>query len=217
MSEPGNTEEPSIKRRNGAAVHTFNKVIKSLEGSNVVMHEELKNKEEENIRDPLTGAFNRRYLDRKLEELAQSGDTFAVLLIDIDHFKGFNDKYGHDVGDLALKHLVRVVGDITRQIRPSGSEDFFARYGGEEFVLVLRGIGNLNEAGRIAEGVRVKVENAKFKGSNNDELDMTFSGGVAINKTGELQDALLKRADRAMYEAKEAGRNRIVLAETNNV
>lgn len=156
--------------------------------------------------DQLTGALNRRGMDEALgRELARAERLAAPLsvgLLDIDHFKKLNDAFGHQAGDAALRHLVRV---IRKLLRPT---DVLARYGGEEFLILLP-----NTA--VEEGVDVlrRVQRAltkEFFLHDNDKLLITFSAGVAQRQPGETQQALLARADAAMYQAKQAGRNRVL-------
>lgn len=159
--------------------------------------------------DHLTGALNRRGMDDVFEqELARAermGQPLAVAVMDIDFFKRLNDSYGHEAGDTALVHLVQVVKDV---IRPT---DSIARFGGEEFVIILPNT-DLDFASEVM--VRVQRELTKrFFLHNNQRLLMTFSGGVALRKKGESAEAVIARADNAMYRAKESGRNRVFTAD----
>lgn len=159
--------------------------------------------------DHLTGALNRRGMsDAFAQEAARAERTRAplsVAIMDVDHFKRLNDAYGHDAGDNALIHLVNVVKDV---IRPT---DVVARFGGEEFVLLL-------PATDVKDGVRVMVRvqrelTRRFFLHDNQKLLITFSCGVARWQPGETADQVIARADRALYRAKEAGRNRVLAAE----
>ncbi|MHB9117267.1 MAG: sensor domain-containing diguanylate cyclase [Burkholderiales bacterium] len=159
--------------------------------------------------DHLTGALNRRGMDDVFEqELARAertGQPLAVAVMDIDFFKRLNDAYGHEAGDTALVHLVQVVKDV---IRPT---DSIARFGGEEFVIILPNT-DLDFASEVM--VRVQRELTKrFFLHNNQRLLLTFSGGVALRKTGESAESVIARADKAMYRAKESGRNRVFAAD----
>ncbi|RLA48268.1 MAG: hypothetical protein DRQ97_04545 [Gammaproteobacteria bacterium] len=158
------------------------------------------------ITDPLTGAYNRRYLELQAAKALELWHRYqrpaSLLLIDIDYFKRVNDKYGHAVGDAAIKALVDV---ISRRIR---SVDTLCRFGGEEFVLLLSETG-IDDAEKVANKLRVAVagENILPKGN------MTISVGVAgVTGTGDL-DYWLNLADTAMYLAKKSGRNRVEVAE----
>jgi diguanylate cyclase len=122
-------------------------------------------------------------------------------VLDIDNFKNINDALGHKTGDLALVHLARVV---RQALRPS---DVIARYGGEEFVILL---GDTTAADAVNVMMRVQRELTKrFFLHNNERVLITFSAGVAQRVTGESQEDLIERADRALYRAKEAGKNRV--------
>jgi two-component system cell cycle response regulator len=162
------------------------------------------------VRDPLTGVYNRRYLqDRLWSEAAycrRHGTPLSLILLDIDHFKRINDVYGHSIGDDALRTLASTLLQLTRQ------EDVLARYGGEEFALIARGIdreGTLAFAERIRRGVE-----SQRLATPSGLVTFTVSVGVAHSENGADSDvqALLETADRALYSAKEAGRNRVSLS-----
>lgn len=161
------------------------------------------------ITDQLTGLYNRRFLMGQLTPLAQraqcGGEAVSVMVIDIDHFKRLNDTYGHDVGDAVLRDFAVRVGTNTR---PS---DFACRMGGEEFVVIMpRTTGDIGCL--AAERLRRSVCGSPFVIAGlGHPVDVTVSIGVAASEeTDETVDALLKRADEALYEAKNAGRNRVV-------
>jgi diguanylate cyclase (GGDEF)-like protein len=149
--------------------------------------------------DPVTGIGNRRALDETLASLA--GRRLAAVLLDLDHFKAYNDRNGHLGGDAALAR----VGDILRATIREG--DLVFRYGGEEFLILLPG-GDLAAAMGLAERVRVAVEQDERTGP----WGLTVSAGVAVadrfNSTNPT--LLLRRADGALYRAKRLGRNRVV-------
>jgi two-component system cell cycle response regulator len=161
------------------------------------------------ITDQLTGLYNRRFLFNQLTPLVQraqcGGDQVAVMTIDIDHFKRLNDTYGHDVGDSVLRDFAVRLGANTR---PS---DFACRLGGEEFVVIMpRTSGDI--ACLAAERLRRSVCASPFiVAGQRSELEVTVSIGVACTGDGEDSvETLLKRADEALYEAKAAGRNRVI-------
>jgi diguanylate cyclase (GGDEF)-like protein len=161
------------------------------------------------LRDPLTRAYNRRVFDdRLLAELAFSvrhGQPLSLLLMDIDHFKNFNDRYGHQAGDLVLQVVAE---QIERALR---TEDLFARYGGEEFAVLVRNTALL-ESLVVAERIRTLVERVEVPWEGK-VLHVTLSVGVACNAaTAEPPNLMIKRADKALYQAKERGRNRVVMA-----
>ncbi|HTV20816.1 MAG TPA: GGDEF domain-containing protein [Polyangiaceae bacterium] len=162
---------------------------------------------ESSVRDPLTGAFNRRHFSERLEaELAYSkrhGADVSLLLLDIDYFKKINDQYGHLEGDRVLRELTRVCHQGLR------TEDMFARYGGEEFAVLLRGVP-LAGAARAAERLRVAIAEQVFVGD--PPLSVSVSIGCASIDCIEdaSSGALIHVADQRLYEAKQAGRGRVV-------
>jgi diguanylate cyclase (GGDEF)-like protein len=152
--------------------------------------------------DSLTGLFNRQYLDvHGPEALAASP---AILMLDLDHFKDKNDVYGHPVGDVILREAAAL---LRRRLPPGG---FAARYGGEEFVALVPGL-DASAARGLAEDVRREVEEHAFNAPD-EPLRCTLSIGAALSRPGESLDALVKRADQALYLAKKAGRNRVEMA-----
>jgi two-component system, cell cycle response regulator len=175
---------------------------------NVQLHEEA---ERLSLTDAVTGSWNYRYFERRLEqELERSrrfGRLFALLLLDIDHFKLVNDRHGHQVGDEVLVEMTRRITAIVRDI------DTFARYGGEEFVLILPET-NLVGGIAVAEKLRGAVAAAPFAAPpGGDGVRLTVSLGVACYPEHATSTSeLLRAADTAMYEAKRRGRNRVMTA-----
>lgn len=168
-------------------------------------------------RDELTGAHNRRHLMQALDiEKARAdrfGLPFSVAIIDLDHFKRFNDGYGHHVGDEVLQGFCNLVREQARELDVVARHDMdeaFGRYGGEEFLLVLPHTG-VDGAEQCLQRIRQRVEHAAFATSAGP-LSATFSAGVAQYRPGESITDLLSRADAALYEAKSAGRNRVFVA-----
>lgn len=165
---------------------------------------------EQSIRDPLTGVYNRRYLEERLSHefiFAERHQTeLAVILFDVDHFKRINDTLGHQAGDEMLQALGELLKDGAL------AEDVVARYGGEEFVLVGPGLG-LPEAKRRAEAIRSALEATRLPAKDGCYA-ATLSAGVACLGEGRYESvhALMAAADRALYQAKSAGRNRVVAA-----
>lgn len=159
--------------------------------------------------DQLTGSLNRRGLDEAFEREATRADRsqapICVALLDIDNFKRLNDTLGHYAGDQALIHLSNVIKDA---LRPS---DLIARYGGEEFIIVLPGIG-LEEATATIERLQRELTK-KFFLHENERILVTFSAGVTQRAPQELQEDVIGRADKAMYQAKHTGKNRVVVAK----
>ena len=158
--------------------------------------------------DQLTGALNRRGLEEMFQtESARAqrrGTRLAVALLDIDHFKKLNDSLGHKVGDDALVHLAKVV---RQHLRP---QDVLARYGGEEFVILLPETGDTDAQQAL---IRLQRElTREFFMADLQKVVITFSAGVTRLAEGESLESALKRADGAMYRAKQAGRNRVMVA-----
>lgn len=155
--------------------------------------------------DPLTGSVNRRgmdeIVDREISRARRTKTPLALAILDIDHFKHVNDEYGHDTGDQALVHLVTVIKAGLRET------DVVCRYGGEEFAVVLPGSA-LQGAMFVVDRLRAKVEKTRLPVSSG-LLQICFSAGVAELAGDDGRDALLKRADKALYAAKRAGRNRV--------
>ncbi len=214
------TESPSQKE----AAEEANRTIAKVPGgtgllSNPELGAEILNKYEEseelkaeNIRDPLTGAFNRRFLDRQLENKLQSGQKFSLIMMDVDHFKDFNDTYGHKNGDRLLIELVRTMSARLRLTRLNGEKDFMARYGGEEFAIVLSNVDDPVIAKNVAENLRQMVSDSKFNIDDKTKIEKTISMGVAVSKNGDTPEDLIVRADKALYTAKDNGRNRVEVA-----
>jgi diguanylate cyclase (GGDEF)-like protein/PAS domain S-box-containing protein len=162
------------------------------------------------LRDGLTGLYNRRYLEdilnRELHRAERSGKPLSVVMIDIDHFKRFNDKFGHDAGDFVLSALART---IAKSIRPS---DIACRYGGEELAVVLAE-ADLVCALERAEQMRLAIREANLVHLGQSLPASTASFGVAVYPTNGTRLAdLLKAADRALYRAKEEGRDRVCVS-----
>ena len=161
------------------------------------------------IRDPLTGLYNRRYmqefLERELHSARRKHRPLAVMMLDLDHFKRYNDRLGHSAGDQAL---AAVGGILLRSVR---AEDVACRYGGEEFTLILPECSLLQATVR-AEEIRTRVKEYRTQ-PDQQPTDLTFSIGVAaFDETTDCVDLLLKFADDALYEAKRTGRDRVVAA-----
>ncbi len=175
--------------------------------TNLRLREQL---QQQSIRDPLTNLYNRRYLEESLpreeQRARRTGSSVAVIMLDVDHFKQVNDKYGHITGDELLKQLGILLQQNTR------GEDIACRYGGEEFILILPNT-SLSDARKRAEAIRSLVE-AQIRVQKNDRaMDITISAGVAaFPENAQSLEAVLQAADSALYQAKEQGRNRVVTA-----
>jgi len=158
------------------------------------------------ITDSLTGISGRRhFLERAEEEVQRSNkfkSVFSLLIVDVDDFKSYNDKYGHLVGDAILKQISQMVKVNLRQI------DLVCRYGGDEFLAVLSEIAS-SEAETVAERIRKTIESTKIK-AYDEFLDVTVSIGVSVfPKDSRLLSRLIERADQALYQVKTAGRNKV--------
>jgi diguanylate cyclase (GGDEF)-like protein len=152
--------------------------------------------------DPLTGALNRRGLDLFLPE----DPAFSVLMVDLDRFKEVNDTYGHAVGDEVLKQVARLLSSSLR------TGDAIVRYGGEEFLVILAEV-EINLAAKVGERARQNVAEHPIT-VNGQEIPVTISIGVAERLGEEDRDTLISRADAALYKAKQAGRNKVEVAES---
>jgi diguanylate cyclase len=163
----------------------------------------------ESLTDPVTSLANRKYFDetlkRLLEESSEGGPSTSLLMIDIDHFKSFNDKYGHLTGD----EVLRLVGQCMKQNLKG--QDIASRYGGEEFAVILPKT-DARQAMSVAEQLRSAVMTKQLmKRSTGENLGkVTISLGVATQQSGDTAQTLIGRADACLYAAKHAGRNRAV-------
>ncbi|SDM59926.1 PleD family two-component system response regulator [Maricaulis salignorans] len=163
------------------------------------------------ITDPLTGLHNRRYIASRLHQAMESsnngGAPVSLLIADIDHFKSINDRYGHEGGDYVLR------GFAERVQRDLRALDLAARYGGEEFVIVMPGAG-LAEARGASERLRASIASEPFDLGDGRSACVTVSIGCAQAEDGESAESLLRRADEALYLAKDEGRNRVEAAHS---
>ena len=160
------------------------------------------------VTDPLTGLFNRRYLDTHAKALAEQASTagtpLSTLVMDIDHFKSVNDTHGHAAGDSVLREFAQRLRGNTRGI------DLVCRLGGEEFIVVMPDTP-MWRARQIAERLRSCVASEPFLVGGATKVTVTASVGLAtLERPGESMDALFARADQALYAAKREGRNRVV-------
>jgi two-component system, cell cycle response regulator len=162
------------------------------------------------VTDPLTGLYNRRYLETHLPQLTEHasnrGKSLSVIVFDIDHFKVVNDTHGHDAGDRVLAEFAERLRSATRNI------DIACRIGGEEFVLILP-TTDILLAERIGERIRKSIANTSFKVDDKVKLPITVSAGISsLLDNDDTWEKMLKRADESLYVAKREGRNRIVYA-----
>jgi len=157
------------------------------------------------LQDQLTEIGNRRYTEMMLEsrqsEFARYGWQYGLLMIDIDHFKSFNDTHGHDVGDHVLQMVAKTLASNVR------THDVVGRWGGEEFLAILERIDRQGLAAR-AGTLRTLVEASGFE-ADGEQVAVTISVGGTLIRSGEEPEDALKRADRLLYESKQTGRNRV--------
>jgi len=180
----------------------------SLALANLKLRELLLN---QSIRDPLTGLYNRRYLEeslnRELHRANRTGRTISLVMLDLDHFKHFNDTFGHQVGDILLKE---VAGVIRSRVRAG---DLACRYGGEEFSLI---VAEVDTAGthKCVESIREAIKHLSLHHRGQTLGTITVSAGIATFPAhGDNSEDLIHAADEALYRAKKAGRDRIFVYE----
>ena len=171
------------------------------------LEEEMKKAKEKALYDGLTGIYNRAVFNdrivKEIEKAKREKRPLSFLILDIDHFKKINDTYGHQTGDMVLKILAGQIKKVMRDF------DFFARYGGEEFVIILPDT-DIETAKKIAERIRKKIENTKFL-YKKERIVVTISIGLTHLKENDTKKTLIERADQALYEAKNLGRNKVVV------
>ncbi len=174
-----------------------------------ILKQELIKARSEAMQDELTEIGNRKMFNTTIEELlldAQSApESLCLILTDIDHFKKFNDTYGHLVGDSILRYFANMMKKIT------GENGTVCRYGGEEFAILLAD-SSLEKAVKIAEEIRVSLQKAQLKRKDEDKpiSTITASFGIAVYNGKENSEELISRADKALYKAKNDGRNRVI-------
>lgn len=207
--------EAAIVRLNASLERKVKERTHDLWEANTKLHETAKQLAVMNAQldrmsrtDGLTGLYNRRHMDERLaheqERYKRTGVPFSVLLVDIDLFKRVNDTYGHDVGDTLLRHIAV---SLTSGIRKM---DTVSRWGGEEFLLLLPATDR-NKAMRLAQRIRGDVSGSPYR-FGDKTLRVTITIGLSTITPDESLEALLKRADDALYAGKEAGRDRVVAA-----
>ncbi len=163
---------------------------------------------EASTHDALTGLANRRLLVERLKEETERcrryARTFSIVMVDVDHFKDVNDHYGHELGDRALSEIARTMDAELRE------QDLCGRWGGEEFLVLLPETA-LSEAQAVVERIRLSVRELVVR-ADTEQLHITVSIGVAQHHSGENYSNTVNRADKALFEAKRSGRDRVVLA-----
>ncbi|RMG85860.1 MAG: diguanylate cyclase [Candidatus Dadabacteria bacterium] len=188
-----------------AEVERLRQAVSRLEEEVETHRERAREAREQSLRDPLTGCFNRlAYEERVRAEEARwrrYESPLSVIVLDVDKFKGINDRFGHRAGDKVLKAIAQIAGSQIREV------DFFGRYGGEEFVVLLPETP-LEAAVKVAEKIRRSVEAFRFH-ARGEPVPITVSCGVAQFRPGDTAATAFQRADEALYRAKEGGRNRV--------
>jgi diguanylate cyclase (GGDEF)-like protein len=186
------------------------RLVEDLQSRNQQLHDANARLVSMATTDPLTGVYNRRYILARLEqqftESKRYGEPFAVVMADLDHFKAINDRFGHQVGDEVLRH---VVGTIRRMIR---SSDLFGRYGGEEFLLILQR-AEPEVALRTADRLRAEVRDCPCRIAG-EVIPVTVSMGLMHypSQGADSAEDVVRAADAALYRAKAEGRDRVVMA-----
>jgi diguanylate cyclase (GGDEF)-like protein len=176
------------------------RIIRPNDETFLIFINDITSFEEQIQKDKLTGAYNRNILDKFYESLQLLENKLCVIFTDIDKFKNINDTYGHQTGDLVLKEFVAAIKSSLRK------EDMIIRYGGEEFLIFLKNVDSDETTSKIAENLRKKIESLSLSG-----LKFTASFGVCCGyiKSKEDFENLIKKADEALYEAKNSGRNNV--------
>jgi len=196
-------------RRRRTEAKAVVKMLADLSGLAIVQVDKIKAIQDTANKDGLTGVFNKRHFQERLSaeirRAERDGVGVSLFLLDIDDFKNYNDTNGHVAGDEVLKKMGQLLRNSIRE------DDVVARYGGEEFVILYPGASKAL-AYRLAQGLRRAVESHPFAGGEHQPLGaVTISGGVAAypqDATSEVE--LIRAADHALYQAKNAGRNRII-------
>ena len=159
------------------------------------------------LRDPLTKAYNRRAIDRELEKMkkrCKGSPGCSILLLDLDKFKNINDTYGHDTGDIVLQRFARLINETIR------SSDIFGRFGGEEFIVLLPETSR-DDAYMLGERIRQNTEMMTVKLNDGEKISITVSIGCSSFSENDVPaDEILKTADKALYKAKNNGRNQVI-------
>jgi diguanylate cyclase (GGDEF)-like protein len=180
-------------------------ISKQFKGYKKIVDDNIKTLEKFATTDNLTGALNRTKFDviieREMEMVKRYNQSLAIIMFDVDHFKKINDQYGHVVGDAVLKAIADIVRENIRKT------DYFIRWGGEEFMILSSGV-NLDKEYKLAKKIRKVIEKHEFKNVGR----ITVSLGVVEFKDTDTENSFIKRADDAMYKAKEISRNRVEVA-----
>ncbi|MGB6780299.1 MAG: diguanylate cyclase [Planococcus citreus] len=163
--------------------------------------------EHDSTHDVLTGLPNLRFFHEKVRQLKYRGVPMTIVMMDVDHFKNYNDTHGHPAGDGVLRSLGRLMEESARP------GDVIARYGGEEFILCFTGVSTERQAFELANTLRERIEDHEFYGAEQQPGGrLTVSLGAAISETEQPLDELIEQADRALYQSKKLGRNQVTVA-----
>jgi diguanylate cyclase (GGDEF)-like protein len=200
----GQFDQTRLRRRANAVAERV-----SLALANLKLRELLRN---QSIRDPLTGLYNRRYLEeslnREFHRANRAGRSLSVAMLDLDHFKHFNDTFGHQVGDVLLKEVAAVIKGRVR------AGDLACRYGGEEFSLIVAEV-DAEGTSKCVESIREAIKHLSIHNRGQTLGGITISAGIATYPThGNTPEELIRAADDALYRAKKAGRDRIFIYES---
>jgi diguanylate cyclase len=200
-------KDQAVKKSAKQTIEAFKKGFVKLKKELDEATEQSKELEEKLYQDQLTGAYNRRAYDRRateeMDRFLRYGNVFSLLLIDADHFKNINDKYGHAIGDKCLQEIIKRTMSLLRKV------DMLARYGGEEFTIIMPETDK-ESAKLAAEKIRKNIEKIEFV-YKEEKVKVTVSIGVAeISKEDKKFESLFERADIAVYQAKSNGRNQVV-------
>lgn len=192
-----------------AANNQFKENMKQATEEIGELRQQLQQAEKHAYIDQLTELYNRHAFDRQLAQLLGNdsiAENVCLILTDLDHFKSFNDNYGHIIGDRVLKKM----GQLILENCPDNA--IGARYGGEEFAIILSN-ANEAEAADVAESIRQKIQQLRVKMKNSDEVldNITASFGIARYELDENAESFIDRADKALYQAKREGRNRVIV------
>eukprot|EP01029_Cantina_marsupialis_P009068 TRINITY_DN212584_c0_g1_i3.p1 TRINITY_DN212584_c0_g1~~TRINITY_DN212584_c0_g1_i3.p1 ORF type:complete len:420 (-),score=82.98 TRINITY_DN212584_c0_g1_i3:77-1336(-) len=197
----------------GEQLHSGRSEVESLEQQVQKLQEELEKTRAESIKDHLTGLLTRRAYDESIKKIEnnfiRNNTQYAIVFFDIDHFKKINDTYGHDAGDVILSTFAKVLGKNTRDL------DVVCRYGGEEFVAVIH-FNLKRELLKYLKRIKGIIQENSFLYKNN-KIKVTFSAGVAIRNNFNSYESTIQKADMLLYQAKDTGRNRIILEDGTTI
>ena len=206
--EESRLDDSSRHKQSDRQVAVLKKNLDRLKGEIKSARHRSETLEVELLSDPLTRVFNRRAYDQRIEDELKRHHryktVFSMLLLDVDYFKQINDRYGHSVGDLCLKEIINRIKPLLRET------DFLARFGGEEFVIILPETG-YDGASETAEKIRAHIEKTDFL-HKGEHVKVTISlGGTEVHFSDKSGEKIFERADKAMYQAKQSGRNRVAM------